>query len=139
MRAQQDRAAALFLVANHVPLLPAHVVTVEAATRLRLEGALNELLVALNDRFNAGEAVMVDLHWLGARDATFVVQEVLAVFARAPKMNAPRLAFMCGRGMHSREGPKLLGCIKSELSHEKWGIFVATEDRQRGAYDLRHR
>jgi hypothetical protein len=83
-----------------------------------------------------GHDVLIDLHWLSARDATFVVDAALDELEATVNRRKASLKFIAGRGRHSVGAPKLGAAVRACL--EKRPRLKAAEVRP-GVFDVRVR
>ncbi|KAH8065868.1 hypothetical protein JL722_254 [Aureococcus anophagefferens] len=81
MYRQRDVAAALFFAANNGALLGPDA-AVHRCSEIGFEGVVDVAVAACGTHFGVGHDVLIDLHWLSARDATFVAP------VGAPKLGA---------------------------------------------------
>ena len=135
MYRQRDVAAALFFAANNGALLGPDA-AVHRCSEIGFEGVVDVAVAACGTHFGVGHDVLIDLHWLSARDATFVVDAALDELEATVNRRKASLKFIAGRGRHSVGAPKLGAAVRACL--EKRPRLKAAEVRP-GVFDVRVR
>ncbi|KAH8078100.1 hypothetical protein JL720_9775 [Aureococcus anophagefferens] len=127
MYRQRDVAAALFFAANNGALLGPDA-AVHRCSEIGFEGVVDVAVAACGTHFGVGHDVLIDLHWLSARDATFVVDAALDELETTVNRRKASLKFIAGRGRHSVGAPKLGAAVRACL--EKRPRLKAAECRE---------